>query len=132
MSTGQFRLIYNSARYDETVAFYRDGLELPLGEAWDEGLEARGSVFQAASGLIEVMAHPTTEAEQWVVYPPKLPAGVSLAFEVEDVDEWYQRARAKQLPIKTELADFNWGQRGFALIEPNGLVVFIYKPLPIR
>jgi hypothetical protein len=31
--------------------------------------------------------------------------------------------------IKHPLEEFNWGQRGFAVLEPNELVVFIYSPL---
>ena len=124
---GEIRFIYNSDRYDETVAFYRDGLGLTMLDSWDEGPEARGSVFQAANGIIEVMEHPATQGNQWAVYSPDLPQGVGLAFEVENVDELYQRAREKKLPIKTELDNFNWGQRGFAVLEPNGLVVFVYS-----
>ncbi|HEX9333006.1 MAG TPA: VOC family protein [Anaerolineales bacterium] len=124
---GEFRFIYNSAKYDETVAFYRDDLQLPLLDSWDEGPEARGSVFQAVGGIIEVMEHPATQGSEWVVYPPDLPKGVSLAVEVDNVDEWYERARERKLPIKTELANFNWGQRGFAVFEPNGLVIFVYS-----
>ena len=75
------------------------------------------------------MAHPTRDAQAWEVYSPDLSQGVGLAFEVEPVNDWYRRALEKQLPIKKGLADFNWGQRGFALTEPNGLVVFIYSPL---
>jgi uncharacterized glyoxalase superfamily protein PhnB len=123
----EFRFVYNSAKYNETVAFYRDGLQLPLMDSWDEGPEARGSVFQASTGIIEVMEHPATRGLEWVVYPPDLPQGVSLAFEVDQVEAWFQRAREKNLPIKTELASFNWGQRGFAVLEPNGLVIFIYS-----
>ena len=123
----EFRFVYNSTKYSETVAFYRDGLQLPLLDSWDEGPEARGSVFQASAGIIEIMEHPATHGHEWVVYPPDLPQGVSLAFEVDQVEEWYQRVQEKNLPIKTELASFNWGQHGFALLEPNGLVIFIYS-----
>jgi uncharacterized glyoxalase superfamily protein PhnB len=102
-------------------------LQLATLDSWDEGPEARGSVFQAANGIIEVMEHPATHGDEWVVYSPDLPKGVGLAFEVENVDELYQRVREKKLPIKTELGDFNWGQHGFAVIEPNGLVIFVYS-----
>jgi hypothetical protein len=127
---GKFHFVYNSAKYNETVALYRDGLQLALLASWDEGPEARGSVFQAASGIIEVMAHPATKGHEWVVYSPDLPKGVGLAFEVENVEEWYQRVRERNLPIKTELARFNWGQHGFAVLEPNGLVIFVYSTIP--
>ena len=123
----EFRFVYNSDKYMETVAFYRDELGLPLLDSWDEGSEARGGVFQASGGIIEVLEHPTSRGHEWVVYPPVLPIGVSLAFEVDDIELWYQRVRERNLPIKTELASFNWGQRGFALFEPNGLVIFLYS-----
>jgi catechol 2,3-dioxygenase-like lactoylglutathione lyase family enzyme len=126
---GEFHFIYNTDKYDSTVSFYRDGLELPIIAAWDEGPEDRGTVFRAASGIIEVMAHPETSAGNWKVYSPKLLQGANLAFEVEDVEGWYLRALEKKMAIKHPLEDFNWGQRGFALLEPNNLVVFIYSTL---
>jgi catechol 2,3-dioxygenase-like lactoylglutathione lyase family enzyme len=129
MAKGEFHFIYNTDKYDSTVAFYRDGLDLPIIAAWDEGPEDRGTVFRVASGIVEVMAHPTSRLDLWSVYSPNLPQGVNLAFEVEDVKAWFQRAQEKELEIHHELVDFNWGQRGFALREPNGLVVFIYSPI---
>lgn len=129
MLKGGFHFIYNSDQYEATVAFYRDGLELPIIAAWDEGPEDRGTVFRAGMGVIEVLAHPTRNAESWKVYSPNLPRGVNLALEVDDVDGWYQRALEKDLPVKHEPATFNWGQRGFALLEPNGLVIFLYSPI---
>ena len=129
MFKGEFHFIYNTDRYDATVAFYRDGLELPIIAAWDEGPEDRGTVFKVASGIVEVMAHPSIQPDSWKVYSPSLPQGVNLAFEVEDVENWYQRAQTRNLVVQHELAEFNWGQRGFALQEPNGLIVFIYSPI---
>lgn len=52
---------------------------------------------------------------------------IGLALEVENMDEFYQHVREKKLPIKAELNNFNWGQRGFAVFEPNGLVVLVYS-----
>ena len=59
--SGEFHFIYNTDEYDSTISFYRDGLELPIIAAWDEGPEDRGTVFRAASGIIEIMAHPETK-----------------------------------------------------------------------
>jgi hypothetical protein len=75
------------------------------------------------------MAHPESSPENWKVYSPKLLQGANLAFEVDDVEGWYRRALERKLVIKHQLEEFNWGQRGFALLEPNDLVLFIYSPL---
>jgi len=66
--SGEFHFIYNTDEYDSTISFYRDGLELPIIAAWDEGPEDRGTVFRAAFGIIEIMAHPETKPESWEVY----------------------------------------------------------------
>jgi catechol 2,3-dioxygenase-like lactoylglutathione lyase family enzyme len=59
MSEGQFRFAFFTPAYEATVAFYRDGLELQVAETWDRNPEDRGTIFRAASGLIEVMALPS-------------------------------------------------------------------------
>ena len=41
------------AQYDATIAFYRDGLELPVIGGWDEGPHAGGTMFRAACGIEE-------------------------------------------------------------------------------
>ena len=58
MGSNQFRFGYFTPKYEETVAFYRDGLELPSIEAWDRTADDRGTLFGAASGVIEVLALP--------------------------------------------------------------------------
>ncbi len=35
MTTGQFRFAFFARDYESTVAFYRDGLELPIAGTWD-------------------------------------------------------------------------------------------------
>ena len=45
MSDRQFRFAYFTRRYDETVAFYRDGLGLPVSHAWDRSPDDRGTLI---------------------------------------------------------------------------------------
>ena len=61
----QFRFCYFTAKYEETVAFYRDGLEFPLLESWDRNPDDRGSLFGAASGIIEVVSKPSGPTTCW-------------------------------------------------------------------
>jgi catechol 2,3-dioxygenase-like lactoylglutathione lyase family enzyme len=118
--TGEFRFIFRAKDYGASVAFYRDGLELPIVDSWDRGPAEKGTLFQAGSGIIEVLAlAPGAE------YVP-LQAG-ELAYQVEDVDEWYRRIREKGLPIRGELADKPWGHRTFSLTDPDGLKVILFS-----
>jgi len=47
--------------------------------------------------------------------------GVYLTIEVEKVDEYYHALKAKGLPIAVELRDEPWGDRHFAIVDPNGI-----------
>ena len=77
-------------------------------------------MFQAACGIIEVLALPPGEE-----YTP--PRGMEVAYEVDDVDEWYRRVREKGLLIRGELADKPWGHRTFSLTDPDGIKVILYS-----
>ena len=118
--TGEFRFIFRAKDYETSVTFYRDELELPIVASWDRGPAQRGTLFQAASGIIEVLALAPGEE-----YTPL--QGGELAYEVDDVDEQYQRVQEKGLPIRGELADKPWGHRTFSVTDPDGIKVIVYS-----
>jgi uncharacterized glyoxalase superfamily protein PhnB len=126
MSKGEFRFSYFTSQYEATVAFYRDGLELPMVGSWDRNSEDRGTLFAAASGMIEVQMLPkSTEAsDHWDHRPPQ---GASIVIEVDDVEKEYQLAFEKGLPIKQKLTDQEWGHRSFCVLEPNGLTLYLFS-----
>lgn len=123
---GQFRFSYFTRDYDRTVAFYRDGLELPVVESWDRSADDRGTLFGAASGIIEVVFRPDNPAafHGWDDRPPQ---GAFMVIEVPDVERAYRRAREKNLPMREELTTQAWGHRSFCLLEPNGLVIYVFS-----
>jgi uncharacterized glyoxalase superfamily protein PhnB len=53
--------------------------------------------------------------------------GVFLTIEVENVDEEYKRIRSLKIPIEVELRDEPWGDRHFAIVDPNGVGIDIVK-----
>ncbi|MDY7078363.1 MAG: VOC family protein [Chloroflexota bacterium] len=118
--TGEFRFIFRAKEYEASVSFYRDGLELPIVGSWDRGPAERGALFQAASGIIEVLALAPGEE-----YTPL--QGGELAYEVDDVDEWYRRVQEKGLSIRKELTDRPWGHRTFSVTDPDGIKVILYS-----
>jgi catechol 2,3-dioxygenase-like lactoylglutathione lyase family enzyme len=126
---GQFRFAYFTAEFDATVAFYRDGLELTVIESWNRGTDDRGTLFEAASGVIEVLSRPesSTPSHLW---DERHPQGAFMVIEVPDVDEAYRRAVSRRLSIQQELATQPWGHRGFCLREPNGLTLYLFNEAP--
>lgn len=128
MSQGQFRFAYFTPLYDETVAFYRDGLGLPVAESWDRNSEDRGTVFSAASGLIEVLTLPES-SESSHLFDERPPQGAFMVIETNPVEALYHRVVATGLPIHQELKDQSWGHRSFCVREPNGLILYFFSEI---
>lgn len=56
--------------------------------------------------------------------------GVYLTIEVDNVDAVYEIMKQKEIPIEIELRDEPWGDRHFAIKDPNGIGIDIvtYSP----
>ena len=128
MGNRQFRFAYFTPKYEETVAFYREGLELPVIEAWDRAPDDRGTLLCAASGVIEVLALPRSSHPDhlWDARPPQ---GAFMVIEADQVESLYQHAVERGLPIQQALKDQAWGHRGFCVREPNGLTLYFFAEL---
>ena len=55
------------------------------------------------------------------------PVGLTYNFCVPDVDAEHQRLMAAGLSAIMPLEDHPWGDRGFAVQDPNGVVLYIYS-----
>ncbi len=53
--------------------------------------------------------------------------GAYLTIEVEDVDGLYEEIKKKDVPIKLALRDEPWGDRHFAVTDPNGLGIDLVR-----
>jgi catechol 2,3-dioxygenase-like lactoylglutathione lyase family enzyme len=126
MMTGQCRFAYFTPAYESTVAFYRDGLEVPVIESWDRHPDDRGTLFGAASGMIEGLVLPRSGAasHRW---DERSPQGAFMVIEVDQGEDRYQRAVDKGLPITQALTDQAWGHRSFCVREPNGLTLYLFS-----
>lgn len=62
--------------------------------------------------------HPTQQPLFQSAFAGK---GVFLTIEVPDVDEEYARINRLGVPIAIELRDEPWGDRHFAITDPNGI-----------
>lgn len=56
--------------------------------------------------------------------------GVYLTIEVDDVDKIYEEIKRKGVPIKIDLRDEPWGDRHFAIEDPNGVGIDIVRYSP--
>lgn len=120
--TRQFRVMFTPRDYQKSLAFYRDGLSLPIDHDWDYGPSDCGTVFIAAGGMIELFGHaPETT--------PAAPAGMGLLIQVEDADRWLELAQERRLTILEEPTSQPWGQRTLRLQDPDGIIVTLFHPI---
>ena len=66
--------------------------------------------------------HPSQKP---IFQPPFNGKGVYLTMEVENVDKVYEQFKDRGIAIEFEIQDEPWGDRHFALIDPNGIGIDI-------
>jgi catechol 2,3-dioxygenase-like lactoylglutathione lyase family enzyme len=73
---------------------------------------------------------PNHPSQQPFFHPPFLGQGMYLTIEVEDVDGIYNELKQRGVPIKIDIRDEPWGDRHFAIEDPNGIGIDVVKYSP--
>ncbi|UUC44267.1 VOC family protein [Flavobacterium cerinum] len=68
---------------------------------------------------------PDHPSQQPLFQSPFTGNGIYLTLEVDDVDSVYLDIQSKAIPISIELRDEPWGDRHFAITDPNGVGIDI-------
>lgn len=64
---------------------------------------------------------PEHPSQQQLFQPAFEGKGVFLTIEVADVDAEYARIKLLNIPIKIQIRNEPWGDRHFAIVDPNGI-----------
>lgn len=73
---------------------------------------------------------PEHASQQPLFQRPFQGQGMYLTIEVGDVDEFYEAIKAKGVAIKIDIRDEPWGDRHFAIEDPNGIGIDIVRYQP--
>ncbi len=73
---------------------------------------------------------PNHPSQQPLFQKPFNGQGMYLTIEVDDVDKLYQELKQKRIKIEIEIRDEPWGDRHFAITDPNGIGIDIVKYSP--
>ena len=68
---------------------------------------------------------PNHPLQQPLFQKPFTQQGVYLTIEVENVDDYYYKLKEQGVPIAIDLREEPWGDRHFAIIDPNGIGIDI-------
>lgn len=108
-------------KIDETREFYTEVLGFGITFENDFYLLLHTPDRSAELGFL-LPNHPS---QKKIFQAPFQGKGVYLTIEVDDVDDVYREIREKGVPIEIELRDEPWGDRHFAIVDPNGIGVDI-------
>ena len=68
---------------------------------------------------------PNHPSQQPLFQKPFTQQGVYLTIEVENVDDYYYKLKEQGVPIAIDLREEPWGDRHFAIMDPNGIGIDI-------
>ena len=68
---------------------------------------------------------PNHPSQQPLFQKPFTQQGVYLTIEVENVDDYYYKLKEQGVPIAIDLREEPWGDRHFAIVDPNGIGIDI-------
>lgn len=64
---------------------------------------------------------PNHPSQQQLFQPPFEGRGVFITLEIPDVDAEYKRLLDLEIPIEIPMRNEPWGDRHFAIVDPNGI-----------
>ena len=70
---------------------------------------------------------PNHESQASLFHPAFQGQGIWIAIDVDNVDAEYQRIQELGVPIEVQIRDEPWGDRHFAVIDPNGIGVDVVQ-----
>jgi len=73
---------------------------------------------------------PDHPSQQDFFHKPFEGQGMYLTIEVDEVDKMYADIKKKGIEIKIDIRDEPWGDRHFAISDPNGIGIDIVKYSP--
>jgi catechol 2,3-dioxygenase-like lactoylglutathione lyase family enzyme len=73
---------------------------------------------------------PNHPSQQPLFHKPFTGQGMYLTIEVEDVDKLYTELKKKAVAIKVAIRNEPWGDRHFAIEDPNGIAIDIVTYTP--
>ena len=73
---------------------------------------------------------PNHPSQQPFFHKPFMGQGMYLTIEVDDVDSLYNDLKRKGVPIRIDIRNEPWGDRHFAIEDPNGIGIDLVKYSP--
>jgi catechol 2,3-dioxygenase-like lactoylglutathione lyase family enzyme len=128
MTVHELRVALTADDYERALAFYRDGLGLPLRETWDEE-GARGALFDAGRATLEVLSVEHAAMVDRIEVGEPVGARVRLALEVDDSVKAAERLVVAGAELVGGPVVTPWAHRNVRLRDPDGMQLTLFTVL---
>ena len=128
MAVHELRVALTAEDYERTLAFYRDGLGLPLRETWEEE-GARGALFDAGRATLEVLSVEHAAMVDRIEVGEPVGARVRLAFEVDDSVKAAEKLVVAGADLVGGPVVTPWEHRNIRLRDPDGMQLTLFTVL---
>ncbi|MFZ1664693.1 MAG: VOC family protein [Flavobacteriales bacterium] len=107
-------------KLEETKKYYTENLEFSV--VWEADWFLLLSTPNGEDTISFLTPnHPTQSLENF--RKPFRGEGVFITIEMEDVDAYYEQLKGKGTKVALELRSEEWGDRHFAVIDPNNIAI---------
>jgi len=115
-----------TSKLKETKSFYTEVLRMEI--VFENDFYLLLKVKEGTDQISFLL--PNHESQQPLFQPAFCGKGAYLTIEVDNVDEVYEQMKLRRIPIAITLRDEPWGDRHFAIVDPNGIGIDIvtYRP----
>jgi catechol 2,3-dioxygenase-like lactoylglutathione lyase family enzyme len=114
------------SKIPETKKFYTTVLQMEV--AFENEFYL---LLQTAGGTDQIsFLLPDHESQQPLFKPAFVGKGAYLTIEVANVDEVYEKIKKMKIPVVIPIRDEPWGDRHFAIVDPNGIGIDIVTHTP--
>ena len=128
MTVHELRVALTADDYERALAFYRDGLGLPLRETWEEE-GARGALFDAGRATLEVLSTEHAAMVDRIEVGEPVGARVRLALEVDDSVKAAERLVVAGAELVGGPVVTPWAHRNVRLRDPDGMQLTLFTVL---
>lgn len=128
MTVHELRVALTADDYERALAFYRDGLGLPLRETWEEE-GARGALFDAGRATLEVLSVEHAAMVDRMEAGEPVGARVRLALEVDDSVKAAERLVVAGAELVGGPVITPWQHRNVRLRDPDGMQLTLFTVL---
>ena len=126
----ELRVALTVEDFDQALAFYRDGLALPVVKDWTDGATGRSVVLAAGAGTIELLDAADADYTDSVEVGRRVSGPVRLALDVASLDQASASAQARGATPQHAPVHTSWGTLTQRLRAPDGMQLSLFQRDP--